>query len=127
MKASASEYRLSLRFPAIAPLIALAMPFVGTLFDVDSECRLLPLLEFDGFVVQMLSVIYFALPLSAGIYGLKLIFENRKSSRKNESGFFLLIGLTVLNLLSPIILYGWLFAALIMLLTVGCYDIKVKM
>lgn len=125
MKASASEHRISLRFLTFAPLVALAMPFVGTLFDRDSKCRLIPLLEFEGFAVQILIVIYFALPLLAGFYGLKLFFDNRKSSRKNESGF--LIVLTALNLLSPTLLYGWLFAALIILLMVGCYDIKIKM
>lgn len=127
MESLPGDKGISIRFLIIAPLVSLLLPFLAALIDRESQCCLIPLIEYGSVAVQMSAVVYFGLPSTAGIYGLKQFIENRKSRSVRGRKFYSLIALTALNLLSPILLYYWFFASVIALFGFGCYEFKIKM
>lgn len=118
--------KISFRFIFAAPLISLILPFVGTILDRNSKCSLLPVVEFESFIVQAAAVIYFAIPLLAGIYGLIKLTGNKTLYIINKKKFYVLVVLTMFNILSPILLYYWFWASVILLFGFGCYELKIK-
>lgn len=123
---SLGDNRISPKLFIIAPLVSMAMPLVGTLFDRDSKCRLIPLLKFEDFAVEILVIAYFLIPLATGLYGIYFLSKN-KSLRLEKPGRFYVTGaLVLLNLLFPFVLYGWAFVCLLALPGIGCYDIKIE-
>lgn len=120
------DEKISIQFIVLAPLISLIMPFIGAILDRESKCCLVPLIEYGNLVVQIATVVYFALPLSAGIYGLIKLIRSEKLYLLNKKKFYLLSGLTTFNILLPFLLYYWFLASIILLFGLGCYEFKIK-
>lgn len=118
--------QISLKLFIVAPLVSMVMPFVVTLFDSESKCLHIPLGTPGDTESEILAIVYFGIPLAAGIYGIYVLIKNNHSRLEKPRRFYTASALVILNLLSPPILYFWASVSFIILLAAGCYKFNIN-